>query len=162
MDNSVHDGIRLCSAAQPAMPFIHGILPHKDGGIISAALFKQFIEVLGILFRKFIIQPFIKDKDLIVELRSTSFISFSCISIILARPPSSNTDKLFFISMFICRPSFSAVIRASDNSGFLIVFFKFRKFLLTVYVFGMRINGLVIRHMVLPGCIITRFFKDIW
>ncbi len=66
MDNPVHDGIRLCPAAEPAVPFIHGILPDKNGGIVSAALLKQFIEVLGILFRKFVIQPFIKDKDLIV------------------------------------------------------------------------------------------------
>ncbi len=66
MDNSVHDGIRLCSASEPAVPFIHRILPDKDGGIVSAALFKQFIEVLGIFFGKFIVQPFIKDKDLIV------------------------------------------------------------------------------------------------
>ncbi len=65
MDDSVHNGIRLCSATEPAVPFIDRILSDKDGGIIPAALFKQLIEVLGIPFGKFIIKPLIKAKNLI-------------------------------------------------------------------------------------------------
>ena len=65
MDDSVHNGICLCSATEPAMPFTDRILSGKDGGIIPAALFKQLIEVLGIPFGKFIIKPLIKDKNLI-------------------------------------------------------------------------------------------------
>ena len=52
MDNPVHDGICLRSAAEPSMPFIDRILSDKDGGMIPAALFKQLIEVLGIFFGK--------------------------------------------------------------------------------------------------------------
>ena len=63
MDDPVHDGIRLRSAAEPAMPFIHRILSDKDGGMIPAALFKQFIEVLGVFFGKFVIKPLIKNKE---------------------------------------------------------------------------------------------------
>lgn len=48
------------------MPFIDRILPDEDGGMIPAALFKQFIEVLGVFFGKFVIKPLIKDKYLIV------------------------------------------------------------------------------------------------
>ena len=66
MDNPVHNGICLRSAAEPAMPFIDRILSNKDGGMIPTALFKQLIEVLGIFFGKFVIQPLIKDKELIV------------------------------------------------------------------------------------------------
>ncbi len=66
MDNPVHDGICLRSAAEPAMPFIDRILSDKDGGMIPAALFKQLIEVLGVFFGKFVIKPLIKDKELIV------------------------------------------------------------------------------------------------
>ena len=75
MDDPVHDGIRLCPSSEPSMPFVYRILSDKDGGIISAALFKQFIEVLGIFFRKFVIQPFIKDKDLIVANPFLYFVS---------------------------------------------------------------------------------------
>ena len=48
------------------MPFIARILSDKNGGMIATALFKQFIKVLDIFFGKSIIQPLIKDKDLII------------------------------------------------------------------------------------------------
>ena len=54
------------SASKPAMPFIYRILPDKDCGIVPAPLLGQFIKILGIFFRKFIIQPFVKDKYVIV------------------------------------------------------------------------------------------------
>ena len=45
MDNPVHDGICLRSAAGPAMPSIDRALSGKGGGMVSAALSKQLIGV---------------------------------------------------------------------------------------------------------------------
>ena len=76
MDDPVHDGIYLRSAAGPAMPFIHRILSGKDDGMIPAALFTQFIEVLGVFFGKFVVKPLIKNKDLIFADPFPVFCSF--------------------------------------------------------------------------------------
>lgn len=64
------------SASKSAMPFIYRILPDKDCGIVPAPLLEQFIKILGIFFRKFIIQPFVKNKYLIVANPFSVFSQF--------------------------------------------------------------------------------------
>lgn len=94
------------------MLFSYRILFNKDRGIVPAPLLKQFIKILAVLFRKFIIKPFVKDKDLIVVNPFPAFLWFLQ-GHLFPIPISS-----FFIQDSFTHISFPVIIRPSDNSGF--------------------------------------------
>jgi hypothetical protein len=121
--------------------------------MIPAALSKQLIEVLSVFSGKLVIKPLIKDKGLIVANPFPAFPWFLQGRLILM----PITPFLFQCSFAV--PPFFVTTCASGNPGFLVASLKPCGFFCTVYAPGMRIYSLIIRHMVLPGRLITCFFK---